>query len=215
MPDPKKWAQVTPKHPDPKIMQKAGEIIQSQGVVVFPAQTLYGLAANALNPVAVKKIFDLKQRPGSKPILILVKDREEIPGLVQSVPWQAQILMDRFWPGSLTLVFKASPALPPVLTAHSGKIGIRIPAQPVAQALVRAAGCPITGTSANESGSPGCTNPAHLPKSIIQGVDLILNSGPLRGGPGSTVLDITTDPVTVLREGAISGNDIFAALKNG
>ena len=215
MPDLEKWVRVNPSQPDPKIVQKAGEIIRSQGVVVFPAQTLYGLAANALDAGAVKRIFELKQRPESKPILILVKNREEILGLVKSIPRNAQILMDRFWPGSLTLVFEASPALPPVLTAHTGKIGIRVPAQPVAKALARAAGYPITGTSANQSGSPGCTDPIHLPESMIQGADLILDAGPLKGGPGSTVLDVTANPVTILREGAISKNDILSALKTG
>ncbi len=213
MPDPGKWVRVDPDHPDPKIIQSAGKIIHSQGVVIFPAQYLYGLAVDALNPEAIQKIFDLKQRPSSKPILILVRNQEEISGLVRSVPRAAKILMDRFWPGSLTLVFEASPSLPRILTAGTGKIGIRIPARPVAQALVKAAGRPITGTSANPSGEPGCTDPGRLPESMIRDADLTLDAGPLQGGSGSTVLDVTADPPALLREGALPGRDIFNALK--
>ncbi len=213
MPDETKWVRVDPNCPDPEPIQKAGKIINHQGLVIFPTQTLYGLAADALNPGAVKQIFSLKQRPAEKPLLILVNSRDDIPPLVRHIPQTAEILMDNFWPGSLTLVFEASPALPSVLTGKTGKIGIRLPAHPVARALVLAAGTPVTGTSANLSGQPGCKNPSWLCKALIDGVHLILDAGPLKGGAGSTVLDLTTDPPALLREGTIPILEIHNTLK--
>ncbi len=212
MPDPDNIIRIRPDCPDPDAIKRGGEIIRNKGVVIFPAQTLYGLAADALDPSAIKKIFDLKKRPASKPILVLIEKQEQIPDLVRSIPRAAKILMDRFWPGGLTLVFEASPALPQALTAGTGKIGIRIPAQVAALDLVKAAGRPVTGTSANLSGAPGCSDPGRLPRSMIQNADLLLDAGPLKGGPGSTILDITTDPVTILRKGSVSGQAISHAM---
>ncbi len=213
MPDETKWVRVDPNCPDPEPIQKAGKIINHQGLVIFPTRTLYGLAVNALNPEAVKQVFALKQRPATKPLLILVNSRKDILPLVRCIPKTADMLMDRFWPGSLTLVFEASPVLPSVLTGKTGKIGIRLPAHPVAQALVLAAGTPVTGTSANLSGQPGCKDPSGLSKPLVDGVHLILDAGPLQGGAGSTVLDITTDPPTLLREGTVSQREIYPLLK--
>ncbi len=205
---------VDPANPDHKAVQAAARIIDQGGIVVFPAQSLYGLAVDAANPGALKRIFDLKQRPVTNPLLVLINEPEALNSLVTSVPDSAKCLMESFWPGNITLVFHALKTLSQILTAGSGKIGVRLPGQPVAFALAREVGRPITGTSANLSGEPGCSRISDLPPSIIQGVDLILDAGILKGGTGSSVVDTTTDPVKVLREGIIPANDILAAINN-
>ena len=198
--------------PDQTSIIEAGKIISNQGVVIFPAQCLYGVAANALDPAAIQKVFDLKERSLSNPILVLVQAPKEIKPLVKTVPESARILMDQFWPGNLTLVFEAADHVSPLLTAHTRKIGIRVPVHPVACALVKQVGGPITGTSANLSGQPGCSLVTQLPPAMAKGADLILDAGPLRGGPGSSIVDVTTDPVRILRRGAITSQKILQAL---
>ena len=196
----------------PDRIKQAGKIIRNQGIVIFPAQCLYGLAANALDPQAIQKVFDLKQRPQSNPILVLIQGPEDLKNFVKKVPDSARILMEKFWPGNLTLVFEAGEKVPPQLTAHTGKIGIRIPSHPVARALVQQAQGPITGTSANLSGQPGCDQVCNLPSAILDGADMILDAGPLKGG-GSTIVDVTCNPVQILRQGIIAQTDITLSLQ--
>ena len=201
-----------PARPDPQSIERAGRIIRTGGVVVFPAQCLYGLACNAADARAVQSIFGLKQRPETKALLILIQGPDQVPNLVKAIPPAAACLMDAFWPGGITLVFDAADQLDEALTAGTGKIGIRLPGHPVARALVQAAGCPITGTSANLSGHPGCDKARDLPREITQGADLVLDAGALKGGTGSTVVDVTTTPITLLRQGAVAKTDIIKAL---
>ncbi|MCP4022776.1 MAG: threonylcarbamoyl-AMP synthase [Desulfobacteraceae bacterium] len=203
MPD-RKIIIVDPVHPDQQTIKKAGKIIHQKGVVIFPAKCLYGVAVNAFDKTAVQKVFGLKQRESSKPLLVLIPDKSAVTQLVTAIPEQARKLMDAFWPGNLTLVFDAKDHLPSLLTAGTGKIGIRLPAQPVAKALVKACNIPITGTSANISGQQGCSDIATLDKNIIEKSDLILDAGSLKGGIGSTVVDVTHKPPKILRQGEIS-----------
>jgi len=195
---------------DDDIIQEAAQIVCSGGVVVFPTTGLYGLAADAFNPAAVDKVFVAKQRPPDRPILILVSNIGEIRHLVQEIPLAAERLMTAFWPGKLTLVFQAGTGVLPSLTAGTGNIGIRLPVHPVARSLVRAAGRPVTATSANLSGRPGCSRIMDIDATVLRAVDLILDAGPLEGGAGSTIVDVTHDPPVILREGAIPKSLIFA-----
>jgi len=194
------------------ILEAAG-IICSGGVVVFPTTSLYGLAADASDPVAIEKVFAIKQRPLNKPILILVPDVRDIRSLVQEIPPAVERIMTALWPGNLTLIFKSGSALSPILTAGTGKIGIRLPVFPVARRLVRAAGRPITATSANISGQTGCSQIADLDSSVSAAVDLILDAGPLKGGAGSTILDVSQYPPVLLREGAIPLSTLSKLIK--
>ena len=203
---------VHPDHPSPDTIHRAAEVIKNQGVVVFPTQCLYGLAADARDPAAIKKIFHIKKRAETNPLLVLIHSMADLENMVAHIPDAAQKLMQAFWPGSLTLVFEARPDVSDLLTAGTGKIGIRIPAHPVARALVKAAGRPVTGTSANLSGTPGCSGIQALPHELIQAVDLVLDAGPLQGGSGSTVLDITCHPFRVFREGRIPSSSIHQML---
>jgi len=201
---PSRVIRVHPDHPSSDVIQRAADIIRNQGVVVFPTQCLYGLAADAWNPQAIRKIFQIKHRPETNPILILIHALTDLEKLVTHIPETAKILMKTFWPGGLTLVFEAAPGVSDLLTAGTGRIGIRIPAHPVARAVVNAVGRPITGTSANLSGAPGCSCIQALPHELIKAVDMVLDAGPLKGGTGSTVVDIACDPPRILRSGAIS-----------
>ena len=204
---------VDPENPEKKLIDRASKIIKQGGLVIFPAKHLYGIAADALNPEAVKKIFDLKHRPDGNPLLILTDQQTDLKNFVKSIPLKAEILMEKFWPGDITLVFKANNTLPMVLTAKTGKIGIRMPCHPVAMSLVKSAGRPVTGTSANISGIPGCSTSRDLEPEIVQGVDMVMDAGRLKGGRGSTVVDVTVEPLKIIRKGELSGSDIFAALE--
>ena len=187
-------------------------MICSGGLVVFPTTSLYGLGADAANMTAVEQIFVIKQRPSDKPILVLVPNIQHLKRMVRRIPKAAERVMEAFWPGNITLVFEADPAVSPVLTGGTGKIGIRFPVYPVAQLLVHEADRPVTATSANISGYTGCSKIEDLDAVVADSVDLILNAGHLKGGTGSTVLDITEDPPVLLREGLITRSRLCSVL---
>jgi L-threonylcarbamoyladenylate synthase len=201
---------INPGNPSADIIHEAAVVVRKGGVIAFPTRCLYGLGADALNPEAVDRIFKIKQRSTEKPILILIDDPVRLKRLVTTVSGTATAIMDRFWPGKVTLVFEARAEVPPYLTADSGKIGVRLPEHPVASSLVRELQGPITGTSANVSGRPGCYQIGDLPPEVTEKLDLILDAGPLKGGRGSTVVDVTGQVPQVLREGEVSIQDIIA-----
>ncbi|MGE0084605.1 MAG: L-threonylcarbamoyladenylate synthase [Desulfococcaceae bacterium] len=203
---------INPDQPETGVIKEAADIIRKGGVVVFPTSSLYGLAADAYNPDAIEKLFAIKGRSHEKAILLLISDLRDLDRLVKSVPPEARRLMEHFWPGGLTLVLEAKPEIPSALTAGSGKIGVRLCRHPVAAALVKSVGGPITGTSANISGSEGCDRISRLESRIAEKADLILDAGVLKGGTGSTVLDMTCGFPKILREGTVPAKDIFAVL---
>lgn len=209
-----KIKKVCPASPEPDIIAQTAGIINSGGVIVFPTERLYGLGADAFNIEAVNKIFSIKNRPQYNPILVLIKDRNVLERLVKHVTPVAEKLMKCFWPGKITLVFEAKGTLPSNLTAGSQKIGVRIPGHTVASALVNAVDNPITGTSANISSESGCSQISGLSFQIAEKVDIILDADQLKGGKGSTVVDVTLDPPEILREGEISANEIIKILSN-
>lgn len=194
---------IDPLCPDLSIIRRASEMIRTGGLVVFPTRALYGIGANALDRAAVDRVFKIKHRPENKPISVLISSRADLDNLVADIPDQAKTLMDRFWPGNLTILFTASASVPENLTAKTGKIGIRLPAHPVAAALVQATLIPLTATSANISGQAGCFDISALPDPICLHVSGILDAGPLAGGSGSTVIDVTTNPPLIIRAGDI------------
>lgn len=187
-------------------------ILRQGGVIVFPTTGLYGLGADALNEHAVRKVFEIKARPLNNPISVVIKDASKLTGMVTHIPQSAKQMINQYWPGKITILFQAQEHLSRHLTAGTGKIGIRQPRHPVATGLVDYFFRPITATSANISGCPGISRISDLDDSIRQKVDLIIDAGPLKGGIGSSVCDATTDPPTLLREGAISADDILKSL---
>jgi L-threonylcarbamoyladenylate synthase len=205
---------VNPRAPEPEAIARAAEVIRTGGVVCFPTRCLYGLGADARDAAGVERVFEIKQRPADMPLLVLIGRSAQLQELAERVPPMAQLLIERFWPGRLTLVMEARSIIPERLTAGTGKIGIRLAAHPVARALVEALDRPITGTSANLSGASGCRQIVDLDPQIARQVDLILDGGPLKGGVGSTVVDVTGENPVVIREGEISKPEILAAIKS-
>ena len=209
-----KLLRVDPRAPKPETIGQAAAAIRAGGVVCFPTRCLYGLGADAFNAAAVERVFDIKQRPAELPLLVLINSPAQMDGLARGIPRVAHVLMQRFWPGRLTLVLEAEESLPARLTAGSGKIGIRLAAHPVTRALVEAVARPITGTSANISGGTGCRQISELDPQIRRQVDIILDGGPLKGGVGSTVVDVTGETPVVIREGELSKPEIMAVIKS-
>ena len=187
--------------------------MEKGGVVVFPTRGLYGLAADATDIRAIGEVFRIKNRPLDKPLSILVKDMEALEKFAGPVGPSARRLMETFWPGHLTVVLPARPALPPALTGGTGTIGARVPEHPVALALAKASKNPLTATSANLSGQPGCFDIRKLAPEILRECSLVLDGGVLAGGPGTTIIDATSPEVRILREGRISSARIFQVLE--
>jgi L-threonylcarbamoyladenylate synthase len=196
-------------NPQPEIISEAAAIIKSGGVIAFPTHSLYGLGADAFNSNAVKRVFELKQRPAAKPILVLIEDLRQLDGLVKFVSPDAARMMKKFWPGRLTLVFEARNGLPANLTAGTGKIGVRLAGQAVARALVQAVQGPITGTSANLTRHGGCSRIEDMDPMISRRLDLLLDAGALQGGKGSTVVDVAGNNPKILREGEVPAGEIL------
>ena len=199
-------------NPRPDLISEAALIIKNGGVISFPTRYLYGLGADAFNADAVDRVFKIKQRPYNKPLLVLVGKLKDLTRLVRNVPSVASHIMERFWPGEVTIVFEAKDSLPENLTAGTDRIGVRMPEHPVALALTNSVKGPITATSANITGQGGCSRVQDLDPLIADKLDLILDAGALKGGIGSTVIDVTVDPPKILREGAVSSKVILAAL---
>ncbi|MBC8198906.1 MAG: threonylcarbamoyl-AMP synthase [Desulfobacterales bacterium] len=208
-----KIRKIDPVNPQHDLIVETARVIEKGGVVMFPTSFIYGLGADAFNVDAIDRVFRIKKRPHNKPLSVLAKNREALYSLVQYIPPYASIIMDRFWPGKITIVFKAKDGLSESLTASTGTIGVRIPEHPAACALVDALDNPITGTSANFSGHAGCSQISDIDPMIADELDLILDAGELEGGIGSTVIDVTGDAPAILREGAVPAKDIFALFK--
>ncbi len=185
-------------------MEEAGALVRDGSLVAFPTESFYGLGAAALRPEAVVRVFRVKGRPEGKPVLVLVDSVEMADTLAEEVPDGARDLMARHWPGALTLVLKAAPHVPEALTAGTGTIGLRMPGHPVALALVRATGFPVTAPSANPSGAPPPTSAEAVRRYFDGAIALILDGGETAGGTGSTVADCTTWPPRVLRLGPVA-----------
>jgi len=198
-----------------EVIRQAAQLIVNGAVVAFPTETFYGLAALATDDKAIEKVFLLKKRPGHKSLNILIAEMSELSGLVETIPKEAHQLALRFWPGPLTLVFAAAKHLPTKLIAATGKIGVRISPHPVAQALVRAVGAPITATSANLSGSPSCRSSSEVLTQLGSDLEAILEAGLTPGTKVSTIADVTTRPPKILRIGAIAAQDVLTCWEMG
>lgn len=189
-------------------IERAGEVIRGGGLVAFPTETVYGLAADVFNEQAVARVFEVKVRPANNPLPIQIASKDDLPRLVSEVPPIAERLMEEFWPGPLTLVMQASSDVSELVTAGTGKVGIRMPDHRIALALIRAAGTPMVAPSANTSGKPPPTTAGEVLKYLDGKIEIILDSGPTRLKVSSTVVDVTETPPRVLREGSISEEEL-------
>lgn len=176
-------------------------VVRNGEIVAIPTETYYGLGVDPFSERALDRLVRLKERERHKPILVLIGDRAQLSGLVVEIPPVAVVLMDVFWPGPLTILFRARPSLPAHLTGESGAIGVRLTSCPPLNALLKSVG-PLTGTSANLSGAPPATSALEVDQSLGHDVKLIVDAGRTPGGPPSTILD-PREPVRIIREGAI------------
>ena len=184
-------------------LAEAAGVLARGGLVAFPTETFYGLAAHAMSAAAVARIFEVKGRPGGKPVLVLVDSIAMVEVVASRVPPRARELMAAHWPGALTLVLPARNEVPVEVTAGSGTIGVRLSPHPLARALVSALGAPITAPSANPSGAPPPTTAEAVHGYFGDRLDVILDGGATAGGAPSTVLDVTVDPPRLVRAGAV------------
>ncbi len=189
--------------PDPAAIARAAKLLQSGGLVAFPTETVYGLGANALDVEAVARIFAAKGRPAKNPIIVHVPTKNDAKKLVCTWPDCAELLANRFWPGPLTLVLPKHPCVPDLVTAGGPTVALRVPAHPVALALLHACGLPLAAPSANCSTELSPTRAEHVLRSLADRIDLLLDAGPTTGGLESTVLDLTTEPPRLLRPGLL------------
>jgi L-threonylcarbamoyladenylate synthase len=199
-------------HPDRGTIERAAAILRGGGLVAFPTETVYGLGAHALDPVAVGRIYAAKGRPAYNPIIVHVADRSQVSSVARDWNDAAERLAQTFWPGPLTMVLPRRPEVPNAVTAGLDTVGIRIPNHPVAQALLAAAAIPIAAPSANRSMAVSPTTGAHVAKSLGDAVDLILDAGPTTVGIESTVIDLSRTPPVLLRPGSISVPELEAAV---
>lgn len=198
--------------PEPQVIARAAAVLRDGGLVAFPTETVYGLGADALDETASAQIFAAKGRPPHNPLIVHVAEAAEVSQLAADWPDAAARLAKRFWPGPLTLVVRKRPEVPGIVTAGGPTVAIRIPAHPVARALLKAAQLPIAAPSANASNHISATRAEHVLKGLGGRIPLLLDGGPTAGGLESTVLDVTCDPPRLLRPGLVSPSEIEAVV---
>ena len=193
-----------------------GATARSGGVILFPTDTLYGLGVDPASPEGLASIFRLKGRDPGKPLPVLLADPSLIDRYAIAIPRRWRVLMQRFWPGPLTLLFPALPGLPQGICSASGKVALRVPGSALCRSVLRAAGGSLTGTSANAAGDGGTGDPAIALRDLGVGIDLFVNAGTLPPSPASTLLDMDElGHVITLRAGAIPETDLRRASRRG
>lgn len=197
---------------DFKIREEIKNRINSDELVVFPTETVYGIGANALSETAVKKIFEVKGRPSDNPLIVHLSEKNDVYKYVQNVSPYASKLMDAFWPGPLTLVFESNGIFSAVVTGGLKTVAIRVPSHPVAKEIINLSGVPICAPSANISGKPSSTLFSHVKEDFDGLVSTIIDGGSTEIGLESTVLDLTVQVPSILRPGKITKNMIEEVL---
>jgi L-threonylcarbamoyladenylate synthase len=195
---------LTPDRPEPDVIADAAACLRRGGLVAFPTETVYGLGGAALDRAAVRRLFAAKGRPADDPLIVHIASAEHLAPLVAARPHVVDVLAARFWPGPLTLVLRRSPLVPDEVTAGLDTVAVRVPAHPVAHALLAAAGIPVAAPSANLFSRPSPTMAAHVLQDLDGRIDLVLDGGPTQVGVESTVLDLSRDVPEVLRPGAVT-----------
>ncbi len=176
----------------------------SGGVIAFPTDTFYGLGVDPFNAPAVEKLFRLKHRPPAHPILVLIHNESQLELFTEAINDCARKLIRQFWPGPLTIIFKARATVPDVLTAGTGTIGVRLPGSAFTRQLLQGIGHPLTATSANLSGGDNPSTLGDIPEALASQLDYLVDAGPAKETAPSTIVDPETSPPKILREGVIS-----------
>jgi L-threonylcarbamoyladenylate synthase len=203
---------IDPQNPDGRAMAEAIGILKSGGVIAFPTETFYGIGADAGNEKAVERIFLIKGRDFKNPIPVIIGNITDIEKLVSTVPVTGRRLMEKYWPGPLTLVFRASAEVSSKVTAGTGKIGIRLSSNILATELAKGLSGALTATSANLSGQRESSSALEVVENLGELVDAVIDGGRTPGEQGSTIVDVTVDPAVILREGVIPSGKIFGSL---
>ena len=190
-----------------KAFERACEVLQGGGVIVVPTETVYGLGADAFNPSAVRRVYAIKGRDFAKPLSLLVSDERMLREVVAAVPDVAKTLMRRFWPGPLTLVFKASDAVPREALGGGETVAVRLSSSPVVRRLLDLYGRPLTATSANRSGCGSARSAQEAMAQVGEEVDLIFDGGPSGNEAPSTVVDVSGGEARTLRQGGLQIGD--------
>ncbi|MET9315679.1 L-threonylcarbamoyladenylate synthase [Kribbella sp. NPDC003505] len=193
-------------------IEKAAEVLRAGGLVAVPTETVYGLGANAEDPAALARIFQAKGRPPSHPLIVHIGGAEQLGDWVDEVPETARRLAEHFWPGPLTLVLRRGRRVPLEATGGLETVALRVPAHPVALALLAAFGGGIAAPSANRFGSVSPTTADHVRAELGDAVDFVLDGGPCQVGLESTIVDVTGDTPNVLRPGGVTREDLEAVL---
>jgi L-threonylcarbamoyladenylate synthase len=193
-----------PQKPDDSILKKVITCITNGKTIAFPTETFYALGASAYNEAALEKVFTIKGRDYTMPLPIIIEGEDMLREVAAEIPEKAHSLIQEFWPGGLTLIFKASPKVPALLTAHTGTVAVRQSSHALARLLVAGARCPITATSANLSGDRSRSSAPEVAESVGNAVDLIIDGGQTEGLLPSTIVDLTVTPPRIVREGIIA-----------
>ncbi len=203
-----KILKINPLSPEPSKIKEAAEVIKKGGTVAFPTETVYGLGADALNPEAVRKVFKAKGRPPDNPLIVHISSIEDLRLISKRPSGAALALMDKFWPGPLTLILKKKKIVSEIVTGGLDTVAVRMPDNMVALSLIKKAGVPLVAPSANLSGKPSPTRAKDVAADLSGKVDVIIDGGKTRIGIESTVIDMTTSPPTLLRPGGLPVEDI-------
>ncbi|MFA9381590.1 MAG: L-threonylcarbamoyladenylate synthase [Acetanaerobacterium sp.] len=196
--------EIDAQSPDKEMVAQAGKLLAQGGLVAIPTETVYGLAANALDGQAVRAIFAAKGRPQDNPLIVHIADPEGLTPLVRELPQTALALAKAFWPGPLTMILGRSPLVPAIVSAGLDTVAVRMPSHPVARAIIRAAGVPLAAPSANRSGSPSPTTAAHVMDDLGGRIPLVVDGGACGVGVESTVVSLISDIPVILRPGAVT-----------
>lgn len=197
---------------DDENIRCVGEILKSGGLVGIPTETVYGLAANALDENAVAKIFRAKGRPQDNPLIVHIADFEDIYKLAKDVPSDAVLLANKFWPGPLTIILKSRDIVPKSVSAGLDTVAIRMPSHPVARQIIRSAGVPLAAPSANISGMPSPTTAQHVMDDLNGKIDAVVDGGECSVGLESTVITLCKSPPKLLRPGKITPQELISVL---
>ncbi|GGW13954.1 threonylcarbamoyl-AMP synthase [Streptomyces capoamus] len=193
-------------------IEKAAGVLRAGGLVALPTETVYGLGANAEDPTAVSRIFQVKGRPPSHPLIVHIGGADQLDDWVEEVPATARLLAEHFWPGPLTLVLRRGRRVPLEATGGLETVAVRVPDHPVALALLSAFGGGVTAPSANRFGQVSPTTAQHVRAELGDGVDFVLDGGPCQVGVESTIVDATGEVPSILRPGGVTREDLEAVL---
>ncbi len=204
---------IDPARPEKEKIEKAVSLLKNGKIVAFPTDTVYGLGVDAEDAIAIDKLYEIKKRAKDKPLVLFLGRKEDFIFFAEVVFLSAQKLINKFWPGPLTLLFKANKASPVKLVSKEGKIGVRFPDHPVPNSITKKGGFLLATTSANLSGALSPSRPQQLSKILAENIDLILEGGKTLIGKESSVVDVTCLPPRLIREGSLSSKELEQAWK--